>query len=428
MSLELYPFQAEGARFLADRRRALLADEMGVGKTPQAIRALGDRRRKVLVVAPAIAGPHWEREFDAWSQAEHKVEVISYDRLRGHLRQYLQDWTHLIVDECHFAKNATAQRTHAIFGPQGVARRARRTWLLSGTPAPNHYGELFIPLKSFGLWRGTYKDFLRRYCIVTPVGEVLGSTRDPARVAELRGILEGFMLRRKKEHVYPDMPPISVNPWPVEADAKYLSDIAPVDGDRTKHQAIAQAKELEAALARIPNKEDWGAYLQEHFDHYGPLRKYNGILKVPAVFEAIKFELENRLVDKVVVYAYHRAVIHLLQELLKGAGVNVTSVYGGTPGHKKENAQKKFKSWRRGVFIGQIQAAGTVIDLTTAHHGYIIEKDWVPGNNAQALMRMHRHGQTKPVTIRDVELVNSVDSVISATLTRKMRELLALFD
>lgn len=425
--MELKNFQHEGVRFLCDRSRALLADQMGLGKSAQVIRALDCfGNTSPLIVCPAIAREHWRRQFDLWGMQGHWPVIVSYDEVRTRLHNLNKErWSALIIDEVHFTKNMKARRTQAVWGKIGVARQAQRIWALSGTPAPNHYGELYPMLKACGRWKGTYDDFIARFCCRDDMGKVVGNRME--FVDELRDILGGFMLRRHKRTVAPDLPPISVRPWYVKPDPELLDIIRPVDGERLWDQARQEERALKDALSKLRPAERM-PYLAETMPHYATWRRVSGILKTPAVLDTVLFEMENQLMDKVVIYAYHRDPIVLLRDLLKAKGINVAAVWGGTSDKKKTAAQDKFKRWHRGVFIGQIQAAGTAIDLTSAHHGIMLEKDWVPGNNAQAMERMHRWGQEHPVTIRDVTISGGVDEIVSATLDRKMRELSALFD
>ena len=80
------------------------------------------------------------------------------------------------------------------------------------------------------------------------------------------------------------------------------------------------------------------------------------------------------------------------------------------------------------MFIGQVTAAGTLITLTAANQVVFLESSWVPADNAQAAMRCHRIGQTRPVFVRVVGLAGSVDEQVQATLRRKIATLTQLFD
>lgn len=235
------------------------------------------------------------------------------------------------------------------------------------------------------------------------------------------------MLRRLKKDVAKDLPPISVHPLYVEADPKMLDVVRPVRGQHMLAKAQEEDKKLKAALLKLRVAERM-TYLAENAASYATWRRINGILKIPAVFDNVMFELTNRLADKIVIYAYHRDPIMLLRTMLKAEGVKVATIWGATTPEQRTKMQDRFNRWPRGVFIGQIIAAGTAIDLTCAHRGFMIEKDWVPGNNAQAMERMHRFGQTHPVTIQDVIIGGGVDEIVSRTLSRKARELSQLLD
>ncbi len=428
--LELFPYQKKGAAWLFNKSRALLADEPGVGKTPQVIRALGPWPRDVLVVAPAVALGHWEREFERWQTAPHNVEIVSYDTLRRHKDEYTSErWSHLILDECHFLKNMQAQRTRAILARGGVAWHADNIWALSGTPAPNNYAELFPYLKTFGAWKGTYNDFANRYCHVDQFnrGRIFGNKRKPELVAELRQMLEPIMMRRRKKEVLKDLPEMMVTEFSVHADPAYLSYMYPVDEHKVSLAASIQAGEVKEALENL-DEEARGAWLRANFDSLATMRMYTELCKVAPACELIDFEMENGLLDKVVVFAYHRAAVVGLRDTLRSTGHNVATVWGGTDAKKRDREVERFKRWNKGVFIGQIQAAGTAIDLSCAHQGIMTALDWTPGNNAQAMQRMHRVGQDKSVTIRTLVIKDSVDELISQTLSRKIQDLANLFD
>lgn len=423
----LHPFQNDGVSFLWKRRLTLLADQMGLGKTPQTIRALdclGDTQP--LVVCPAIAKEHWRCMFRDWSMMQHTPTIVSYDYARENVRQLsAHQWDALVVDEMHFTKSIKAKRTNAIWGKGNIAWHADKVMSLSGTPAPNHYGELFPIMTAYGAWRGTYHEFIARYCILDDMGKVVANSL--RYVDELRAILDQFMIRRLKKDVASELPPVSIHPWYVKSDPDLLDVIRPGDSDRVAARMRKEDAQLKLALHGLTEDERMD-YLRSKQTHYATWRRINSVMKCPAVLSQLLFEFDNQLVDKVVVYAYHRDAIVLLRDMLKGKGINVACIWGGTDERKRIVEQDKFKRWQRGVFIGQIVAAGTAIDLTSAHEGIMLEKSWVPGENAQAMERMHRYGQAFPVTIRDVTIRGSVDEDVSRTLDRKMRELSALFD
>ena len=171
LTLDLDPWQIEGRDFLAMSKSAFLADEMGVGKTAQAItafEAIGANR--VLVICAAIGRIEWARRIAEWGKHGRKIQVIdtsatlpdpSADAIiigreltpKPKLLKALlaQDFDVCVIDECHAFKEREAKRTKAVYGPLcssgGIVSRARRIWLLSGTPAPNNHSELWTHLR-----------------------------------------------------------------------------------------------------------------------------------------------------------------------------------------------------------------------------------------------------------------------------------------
>lgn len=157
------------------------------------------------------------------------------------------------------------------------------------------------------------------------------------------------------------------------------------------------------------------------------LRRYTGCQKIEPVVELIRSELEAGAYEKLVIFAIHQDVIEGLRVKLKD--FRPVTLYGRTPPHKRQRRIDKFqKNPKCKIFIGNILAAGTAITLTAAHNVIFVEQDWVPGNNAQAAMRCHRIGQTKPVNVRFVAIDNTIDERICYLLKRKTKELSALFD
>jgi SWI/SNF-related matrix-associated actin-dependent regulator 1 of chromatin subfamily A len=435
--LELFSYQREGAKWLSQRKVALLADEMGVGKTAQAITAadlMGATR--VLVLCPAVARLNWLREFTRFSKltrewivmrsAQDKVSLLnsvitSYDLATRASEKLCGSWDTLILDEAHYLKSTETKRSLAVWGKQGLVRRAERVWALSGTPAPNHAGELWPLLFSFGVTPLTYQAFIDRYCNGFDSGfgyQITGTKAE--RMPELKTMLSSVMLRRRKQDVLADLPPIFYSRTVVEAGHV---EIGPeIDRLKREERRLADAMALSESSV-----EEAMAALEGLAQSLSTLRRYSGLRKVSPVVEMISGELELGLYDKVVIFAIHKDVVAGLRHGL--SSFNPVVVDGGTPIAGKQLAVDAFQTDERvQVFIGNIQAAGTNLTLTAAHHVVIVEEDWVPANNAQAAMRCHRIGQTKPVTVRFVSLATPLDERVASLVERKTRELSKIFD
>lgn len=420
----LKPFQQAGAQFLAARTRALLADEPGVGKTAQVITAcnlVGAER--VCVVCPGIGMEHWKREVFKWSKASIDLQVTNWGNA-----QVLADklpkpsgtrWDVLVADECHFAKNPQAKRTKAVFGTGGLGWYADRIWAISGTPAPNSAAELWPLLRAFGETKMDLDTFTRHFCIVDQNGKVRGNR--PDNISELRDILKRIALRRTKREVLPDLGEIDLQDWYVAPRAEFIP-VGFIDAE-------ARVKEagLRKQLEGMSDDDDILAFLSDPNEDFATLRRYNALLKAPVVFDTVKFELENGLLDKVVIYGYHKEALAALHREFARHAIGSVLINGDTPVKERD---KLIESWKYSahipVFIGSLVVASTAIDLTAAHQGILLEVDWVPGVNAQAVQRMHRHGQDNPVTVR-VAMGTPIDEIVTGVVMRKTKALAEIF-
>lgn len=458
-----FPYQELCIDWLADRAVAILAADMGLGKTGIAIRA-ADKvgARRILVVCPAVAITNWQREFVLWQRFDRSlggvyrgidrpdsdVVVVNYDKLsRGTVADLVdRDWDLVVFDEGHALKSSNAKRVKVAYGnlytadrsrQGGIVGRAKRTWVLTATPVPNHAGELWthlralvphlLPLAPSGRPLN-YNQFIERYCLVaqTPFGmKVLGNRK--TALPELRGLLNGFMLRLKKADVLPDLPPLRFVTTVVEAQ-----DIDPELRKLERHpeildltatlQAALAAAELAERKGRLSRDEagDLLAKLDSRPGHTATLRRLTGILKLAPALELLGAELADGALDKVIVFAVHREVVERLRLGLDGFGA--VMVHGGTPHKSRQDAIDRFQADPgTRVFVGQVQACGTAINLTAADNVVFVESSWVPADNAQAASRAHRIGTTRPVLARFLALAHSVDELVQEALTRKAR-------
>lgn len=455
-SIELFPYQKEGVNWLSGMSHALLADEMGLGKSAQIVRAADEiDAKRILVVCPASARINWEREFQKFSEKSRIFQVISskkqtinpeyslivsYDLTTKLRPKELGRFDLLVLDESHFLKGLDAKRTSAIFGRSGLIRICTRTWCVSGTPAPNHVGELWTMLYTFGVTKLSYQAWVKRYCTgyIGPHGfTITGSKKE--MIHEVREMLNKVMLRRKKDEVLKDLPPIFYQTVFVEADevdigstmlAKY---IFPKDlRHEFDERLVLETKQIEEAMEKdffsrdFENDQTSLRALIGLSKSVSTVRMFTALQKLNNCADTIASELANFAYDKVVIFAIHRDIVEGLRVKLKEFGA--VTVYGGTPPEKRQRHIDSFQNNpKTRVFIGNIGAAGTAITLTAAHQVVFVELDWVPGNNAQAAARCHRIGTTKPLTVRYFCLSNSIDEKVSKALIRKSKELQELF-
>ncbi len=437
---ELFPYQIKGVEWLKTKKLALLADEMGLGKSAQAISAADQiNANRILVLCPAVARNNWLREFKKFSTVQrdfslvfsksHKSNFsdsigISYDLASHFGAGYFGQFDLLILDEAHYLKSITTKRTRSVFGKAGYVRQAKRIWALTGTPAPNHAGELWPLLYTFGFVAETYDRFVETYCtyLDTSFGRQITGTRSD-NTPKLKAILDKVMLRRKTSEVLKDLPKLFITDLAIDPEENKF-DIDFMQDPRFERER----RILEDTFGHLDMTSDAAFQALEGLaGSLATIRRYVGLKKAGPAATLVIDELENNAYDKIVIFAIHTHVVSELEEKLKA--FNPVTLTGSTPPDERQINIDEFQTNPKcRVFIGNIHAAGTAITLTASNQVLFVEQDWVPGNNAQALKRCHRIGQTKPVFVRIAGLAGSFDEQVAAILSRKARELFELFD
>lgn len=414
----LTPDQRAGAEFLASSTVAMLADVPGLGKTAQVIRAcdmLSVRSATILVPNRTLA-LNFQMEFAKWSLWGTEAVVLqsgkdevpadgvllvtyalaSRPEVAKRLARRRVDV--LVCDEAHALKERGSQRTKTTLRKTGLLGNAARTWLMTGTPAPNHAGELYVFAKITGAWQGSYGAFIERFCILNEGAfgiQVIGSKNHD----ELKALLAPHYLRRDQVE---GRPPLTIDQRYVEAarDADPYEKLAPADLESVK-LAIETGN---WSLADIPA--------------VATVRRLVGLAKADGVAELANAELDGGF-RKLLVFAWHSDVIDRLQSQIPGSVV----FDGRTPQRERETIYRLFQqddSLR--CIVAQMTAAGTGLTLTAANRVIIAEPAWTPDVNDQAIARAWRKGQASPVLASFVGLKGSLDQRITAALHRKSED------
>jgi SWI/SNF-related matrix-associated actin-dependent regulator 1 of chromatin subfamily A len=413
--MELMPHQHIGVAHLAKSSAAYLADDMGLGKTIQAIVAaqkVGCRR--LIVVCPASMVETWKLEISAWwTGPELKVLVYSYDRIVRSVKVRVQLDTFrpdvVVCDEAHYMKSLDAKRTKYVLDSVWF-HSASYVWFLSGTPTPNGPHELYsilrntmpVTLKNMGIHHHLH--WMNHFCKwwSGDYGPVVTGAKN---VPQLRELLfdSGFMLRRRYDEVEADLPKVDLRLFPI----RHHDDLLTMLEDLVDQDEILRALETRDCLP-------------DEGQHIATLRRETGKVKAEIMGKILAEELKEGA-HKLVVFAYHIEAINILNDAL--AKFNPVGITGSTPTGSRARIVEKFQTEpSTRVFIGQITAAGVGITLTAAKDVVIVEPSWVPSENAQAIGRVRRIGQTSDtVYARMAVLKGSLDEPIIGTLRRKQR-------
>lgn len=442
--------QAEGIQWLASRRQGLLADVPGFGKSLQALLAARQRgAQRILIACPAVARLNWEREvakagldlpvLRITDKSTHghpspdapQIVIASYDgiagskKLRGALNAGI--WDVLIMDEAHRAKSKESRRTKAFYGASIDGRRclvgkAMATWLLSGSPMPNHAGELWTHLRA--LWPHLIRhpvhghimdqeEFLGRYCVLrySQFDYKVVGYKDKAGLAAL---LDQIMLRRT---VIDGMPELIIRDDPVLVEVE--------DAELKALEAHEEFDDLKAVLDSAEANANDLAGVEDDFLHLATLTRLTGVLKAKPAAELIIDEITKE--DKVLVFAQHREVIETMAQAFRAAGLAPAMIHGGVNDTQRNEEIDRFQQDDScKIFIGQLQACQEAITLTAGNRIWVVESPWSPEYLEQVFRRAWRRGQQKTCFARFIAIAGSIDEQKAKTCALKAQNLRAI--
>lgn len=396
---KLYPFQIDGIKFVLSRHgRALIGDEMGCGKTIEAIISAFAYIEEwpLLVICPASIKLNWRDEFLKWlpelhrkdfiildskknSNAQAKVWIVSYS-MANSLESFFKSkcFQVIIADECHYLKNFSAKRTKTIVP---MLQRSKRVLLLSGTPVISRPSELYNLLTAIrpDVFR-SFKDFANRYCEPkTYMNHVDYS--GCSNMKELYTLLSStVMIRRLKADVLTQLPSKVRQKIEIPVNTQNCKEIRKIYSEIRNNQSGVSLSPSEI------NKFMSQAYM------------LTAKAKIKGVTDYITYLIENEC--KFIIFAHHLDMLDAIQDQAVKLKVGYIRIDGSTSIEKRAKAVYEFQN-NKECLIGilSILAAGVGITLTAAATVVIAEMAWSPGVMIQAEDRAHRIGQNKSVNI-----------------------------
>jgi SNF2 family DNA or RNA helicase len=447
--LELMPHQGQlVAEAAAGHRTFLLADEPGLGKTAQALLAAeAANAYPLLVVVPSVVKTNWAREAARWTPHRPAtvvhgdgetvdgfadIVVLNYEVLDRH-RGWLGDFRFrgMVVDEAHFIKNKTSQRSqHVLALAERIRSRTARPLMmaLTGTPLINDI-EDFLTIWQFLGWIDDSK----------PLGELADALEDTGLTPADRGfyaaarqcVIDAGIVRRRKLDVAADIPARRIADLPVELDGRTGRSIRAAERDL----ASRMVARYETALA---NRSSGGG--AEGIDYDLVRRVARAELKEAATAKSgenvftmmrrigqAKAELAAdyaaqlaRSAGKVVFFAKHIDVMDAAEESFARQGVRFSSIRGDqTPKARQANIDAFVTDPDVAVAVCSLTAAGVGINLQVASNIVLAELSWTNAEQTQAIDRSHRIGQTEPVTAWRIIAAQTIDTRIAELIDSK---------
>ncbi|WP_432933355.1 SNF2-related protein [Microbispora sp. CA-135349] len=394
LTASLRGYQSFAARFALVQRKVIIGDEMGLGKSVEALAVLAHLRSRgethFLVICPAAVVTNWVREVTGKSKLRaHRVHGPDRERAaRAWIRdggvaittyetlawwepglKELRDLACVVVDEAHLIKNPQAQRT---IRTNGLIARSDRAILLTGTPLENKVDE-FRNLASY----------------VRPDLTVDATDLSPRT---FRRQIAPAYLRRNQEDVLTELPEL-------------------IEVDEWLPMSAADASRYRAAVGRGNFMEMRQAAMLE-----GPRSE-----KVRRLIEIVREAEENE--RRIIVFSYFRDILDLLVRSLPGPVFGPLT--GSVPAGQRQQMVDQFSSAKHGaVLVAQIVAGGVGLNIQSASVVVICEPQLKPTTEAQAIARAHRMGQVQSVQVHRLLSEDTVDQRIIELVAGKKR----LFD
>lgn len=443
--VERFPYQLKAClRVLRDMKgRALLADEVGLGKTIEAglilkeyiLRGLVHR---ALVLVPASLTVQWREELlskfhlnfaihnrkEGWTGSPFVIASLDTAKMVKNREQIARGHFDLvIVDEAHRLRN------HQTLAWKFVSQLSSRyLLLLTATPVQNDLRELYnlVTLLRPGTL-GTYRSFRRQFM-------VRGDKRLPKNTSELSSLLQRVMIRTRRSTTGLNFPRriVSTVQFRLSAEERALYDgvtefvrnrvaankgpdfqrwhfVALVLQKEIGSSTPAAQKTLERARADYRYRPEW-----DEIDQLLELaRAVHGGAKTDGLLELLRGHK-----GKVIVFTQFRTTLEYLSGCLRQAGFTVSTFHGNLSAAEKELAIEEFRD--RTQILLSTEAGGEGRNLQFCQTVVNYDLPWNPMKVEQRIGRVHRLGQTQDITIHNFSTEETVEAYVLDILHRKI--------
>ena len=431
-----YSYQLESFTYSKLQNKMLLADEQGLGKTKQALDIAVSRKghMKHCLIVCGVNELKWNWYNEVAIHTEEKAHILGLDSKGniGSVKSRLDDLRNdhqeffiitnietlrnqdiqrevqimcetgvigmTIIDEIHKCKNPTSLQGKAIHCCKSYYKLA-----LTGTPLMNNAIDLYNVMKWLEIDNRSLTDFKNRYCIMGGFGgyQIVGYKN----LDELHDLLNGYMLRRRKDDVL-DLPP--------KVYTDEILDMSKAQSDIYK-EVKKQIQDNIDKIMLLPNPLTELIRLRQVTANPSILTSNN----VPSVKYNRLVELVEEVVSsgsKCIVFSNWTQVINPAYNLLLGH--NPVLVTGETKNNDK--AIQKFKTDETcKVILGTIPCLGTGFTLNEANTVIFLDEPWTSADKLQAEDRCHRIGTKGTVNIITLICKNTVDEKIHKLLNSK---------
>ncbi|MEA2061380.1 MAG: DEAD/DEAH box helicase [Thermodesulfobacteriota bacterium] len=411
---------------------ACLADDMGIGKTMQALAMLIKHAPQgpSLVIAPTSVCANWIDEANRFAPSLNPVlfggnkrkkilkDIGSFDvvicsygliqQKKGAAMLSEVPWQMVVLDEAQAIKNFATQRSRSV-----MELRAAFKVILTGTPIENHLGELWNLFQFInpGLL-GSLEQFNENFAV--PIEK----EGDAQAGKDLKRLIQPFILRRTKAQVLEELPPRT----------EILLDI-----DLSKEELAFYEALRQQALERLSSDDETHGG-QKHLKILAEITKLrqacchselvNKEISIPSSKLAVFSEILGELITnghKALVFSQFVGHLSIVRKYLDKSRIKYQYLDGSTPAAQRQKAIHGFQSGEGDVFLISLKAGGVGLNLTAADYVIHLDPWWNPAVEDQAADRAHRIGQRRPVTIYRLITRGTVEEKIVHMHRRKRK-------
>ncbi len=457
--------QIDGVRFGLNKKKFLLCDDQGLGKTKQIIDFVGclektDTINKVLIVCGVNSLKYnWQSEIGIHSNEKGWVlgtrfrkttgkayegstkdkladldnlpdcryiitnietlragaEKISKSKYHFPIAEKLQELCKngtisvIAFDECHKSKEPTSLQSRAM-----INVTAKYMVAMSGTPLMNNPLDLYFPMKWLGYENHSFYQFKQHYCTLGGWGgsQVVGYKN----LEEIRAMMDNIMLRRLKTEVL-DLPEKIRKIEYVDMTPKQNQIYKEVyNGVMSELQKIKFSNNPLSMMIRLRQATGWTGILSNTIQESAKMERM--------------IELVQEIVasgQKAIIFSNWESMTEVAREKLKS--YHPAYITGATKADERMKEVERFQTDDKcKVIIGTIGAMGTGLTLTAAQNVIFLDSPWNMALKAQAEDRAHRIGTKGTVSVITLCCRDTIDERIEELVEKKGQIADALVD
>ncbi|GEM_PF-6061311 len=401
-------YQRFAAKFILSQKKVIIGDEMGLGKTIQALTVMSHLSTKSslegkpflgLVVCPASIRVNWEREikrfthFNTYSirgqsgsasistwMKQGGIVITSYESLKW-FPDFKEPLGACIVDEAQYIKNPIAQRSKNC---SRIMSQSKVAVSMTGTPIENNLEEFL------NIFSATKKDSGR---------DLKALMLESDEAARFAASIQSLYLRRTKQDVLTELPALNVTVEAVELE----------ESEKIQH------------MEDIENNNVHFMRLRQNLNDPSLCGK-SKLKRVEALLEEYRQNQRN-----VIIFSYFLEPIAWLQTLISECYI----IHGGVTDVGRQKVIDRFSTPLSDnepgrVMFAQIKSGGVGLNIQAASAVILLEPQFNPAVELQAISRVHRMGQRRSVDVHRMICVDSIEEILLERLYQK-QEIMDLY-